>query len=214
MTFPLIASVLRFSTIFCINDMRNEATGQLRRKYLWDYHSLYFWSRNQGTRQSVLAHCPGFAFDLLNLVQETKVVDLLPSAYYLCSCQLGDLAQGIDVPGGPKARISPESQQTCLNGRLALNETRNSQLLLTWLDPSDGENSCQKQSCAGARRVLRLRSSVDHGPLHVHPLDEWRPEWKDNLGVDCVDAGKTAYESVREDLWKRLASFFEPTGSL
>jgi hypothetical protein len=215
-TFPVIAGILRLSTKYDIEHLRNRAIVVLEYHYpptlkLWDQRDCW---RDLGTD-----------FEALNLARETNVPQLLPGVMYEC-CTEYMVEEIVDCfRGNPTIKelriASPEDRRTCAAAAKEL-ATRQYMACIAVTEPSQRIVKCAtRQMCDHAKLnwLQKIESTKRASPKGLDSASEFSPLDPDIiLGWDSLQAGlcgacfskaKERYKQTRMALWRDLPTLFK-----
>jgi len=149
--FSLVASVVRLSHKYEIEDLRDDALARMKTCFSED---LDTWGNTYSSGgSSVMSFNPEDAIEAVNisnLVQDDSM--LLLALYACCQLETSILLRGVCRADGTKEQLNPKDMETCVNGQKlllfgsisALNQTWKPQASLSCTRPTECEKSIMR----------------------------------------------------------------------
>jgi hypothetical protein len=205
-TLIFVSGILRLSTKYCIDPLRQKCIEILKRKI--PTSSLTEMDATFGLHVDGVGYAEFSAdicFSIINLARETNIPELLPFAFYLCA----RLPTNVVLNGTPTAAsvLSWNDKAICLAGRIELSEAQRA-LSEKTVDRWISTTSCCKRGvfCYGAisaewRRLIDLVGIV---VLEIFP-----PATVTQACAHSVEHARSQLQEGRKQVWDMLPKVFQ-----
>ncbi|KAI0792237.1 hypothetical protein C8Q75DRAFT_755086 [Abortiporus biennis] len=204
--FPILSAILRLSTKYHSDALRNRALKILSTTYP---STLQAWDGRN--KERLLPPFEGEIGLMISLAYETDVRVILPSLYYAAyrapiSKIMVELQQ---------LKLSPSDRDTILrNWIIGCNELRHLELSTTlgFFHPSFKRPKCQSNRCDQKLQTQASNSIQDTASTDSY--QRWCGDyWKDigsslDLCKECATAVECSVMNAREDIWDQLPTLF------
>lgn len=205
--FILIAAVLRLSTKYNVEYLRQRAFHQLSCLYPT---TLEAWDHRVDAAIEIFDARP---FAVLKLAKETNHPALLPAAMYLCadSEDINVILDGLDSIDGSHVELDWDEKRACIRARQNLLLALRSRIFRFLLGTLDVMGCTTPSSCDSSKfKWLRsLEASLNHGSPGVFSIKfPWSAFCRAVCEV-CFSTSQAHSNNQRRALWDELPSFFD-----
>ncbi|KAI0355243.1 hypothetical protein OH77DRAFT_354435 [Trametes cingulata] len=211
--FHTLASLIRMSHKYGVQDVYNTALARLKKYYTSD---LQAWDDRKGRRRYVLANAAD-ALTVLELAYLTNTPSLLPTAYLIC-CSLDNarrLKKRTRQEQPLLASLSPWDLKCVVTGKAKLAQRRATRLL-GFLRAAPCAACPRPEKCAVA--VQRTLQRIDLAELE-QGLDDtlvfdhlsgwfWTRGQEERLCGRCMAASDEVHTKLRLETWYKLPEIF------
>ncbi|THU84503.1 hypothetical protein K435DRAFT_783745 [Dendrothele bispora CBS 962.96] len=202
--FALVSAVLRLSTKYQVDFLRQRAFRQLSALYPT---TLSEWDKRENVTTIETFEARPFAVFLL--AKETNASTLLPTALYLCadSQEIDYILDGLHSYDGQHIELDWPDKRACLRARESLSLDLRSRVFafLTGRLPLSSCRTEQRCNSMRLRWLQSVESSLGSGIFSVQ--FPW-PQFRSGVCEYCFTASQSHYRDERANLWRELPGKF------
>ncbi|KAI0365135.1 hypothetical protein BV20DRAFT_973566 [Pilatotrama ljubarskyi] len=211
--FHILASLIRMSHKYGVQDLYNTALARLKKFYTSDFDA---WDDKKARRRYVTTTAAD-ALTVLELARLTNTPSLLPTAYLIC-CSL-DKARRVKKRTRHErpllAELSPWDLKHVVTGKAKLAQRRAARLLgLLRAAPCEGCSRPEKCAYAVQRTLQRIDlAELEQGMDDALAFDHlfgwfWTRGQVERLCGRCMTASDEAHTKLRLETWYKLPEIF------
>ncbi|TDL26984.1 hypothetical protein BD410DRAFT_783106 [Rickenella mellea] len=216
-TFDKISALLRMSTKFQMDDLRNDIIAHLATVYPATIEK-YMEAVDPEIQLSLFPPFDGQHFAVVALARETDASILLPTALWRSSChEIFHICNGIPRPDGSLLKLSSRDMKYSLNAKNFCNTTYVQ--VESTLPLKLGDNCLRtrsKDKCTNRAMYSLLRHfCMRQRPLDYHDvLTQWHgfDSWKHLLCDSCAESANATATSLRRNWWSFLPALYNLPG--